>query len=142
MTLDGYDQPIELVAALTIGEDGIAVDYAGTSPVSRYGINVPKTYCEAYTGFGLACAVAPEVPNNAGSLGVFRVRGAGRLHPQRALPQPGREPPRDRPDAAGRGVRLPDQAMPGRVPAEGTSCLWTLALGRRPPAPTAMPGAS
>ena len=73
MTLDGYDQPIELVAALTIDAGGIAVDYAGTSPVSRHGINVPKTYCEAYTGFGLACAVAPEVPNNAGSLSVFRV---------------------------------------------------------------------
>jgi N-methylhydantoinase B len=130
MTLDGYDQPIELVAALTIGEDGIAVDYAGTSPVSRHGINVPKTYCEAYTGFGLACAVAPEVPNNAGSLGVFRVEAPAGCILNAPYPSP----------VASRhviGQMLPDvvfgclhQALPERVPAEGTSCLWTLALGR------------
>ena len=130
MTLDGYDQPIELVAALTIDEGGIAVDYAGTSPVSRHGINVPKTYCEAYTGFGLACAVAPEVPNNAGSLGVYRVEAPAGCILNAPYPSP----------VASRhviGQMLPDvvfgclhQALPERVPAEGTSCLWTLALGR------------
>jgi len=130
MTLDGYDQPIELVAALTIAEDGILVDYTGTSGVSRYGINVPRTYCEAYTGFGLACAIAPEVPNNAGSLGVFRVEAPEGCILNAPYPSP----------VAIRhviGQMLPDvvfgclhQAIPGRVPAEGTSCLWTLTLGR------------
>jgi N-methylhydantoinase B len=130
MTLDGYDQPIELVAALTVADEGIRVDYAGTSPVSRFGINVPKTYCEAYTGFGLACAIAPEVPNNAGSLGVFRVSAPEGCILNAPYPSP----------VATRhviGQMLPDvvfgcldQAMPGRVPAEGTSCLWTLTMGR------------
>ncbi len=130
MTIDGYDEPIELVAALTIGADGIVVDYAGTSPTSRYGINVPKTYCEAYTGFGLACAIAPEVPNNAGSLSVFRVEAPAGCILNAPYPSP----------VASRhviGQMLPDvvfgclhQAIPDRVPAEGTSCLWTLALGR------------
>jgi N-methylhydantoinase B len=134
MTLDGYDQPIELLAALTIAEDGVAVDYAGTSAVSRFGINVPKTYCEAYTGFGLACAIAPEVPNNAGSLSVFRVSAPEGCILNAPYPSP----------VATRhviGQMLPDvvfgclhQAIPGRVPAEGTSCLWTLALGRGPTA--------
>ncbi len=96
MTLDGYDQPIELVAALTMADDGIEVDYAGTSPVSRFGINIAKTYCEAYTCFGLARAIAPEVPNNAGSLSAFSGERARGLHPQRPLCQPGRDPPRDR----------------------------------------------
>jgi N-methylhydantoinase B len=130
MTLDGYDQPIELVAALTIADDGILVDYAGTSPVSGFGINVPKTYCEAYTGFGLACAIAPDVPNNAGSLGVFRVEAPEGCILNAPWPSP----------VATRhvvGQMLPDvvfgclhQAIPGRVPAEGTSCLWTLTMGR------------
>ncbi len=130
MTLDGYDQPIELVAALTIGPDGVEVDYAGTSPVSRFGINVPRTYCEAYTGFGLACAIAPEVPNNAGSLSVFRVSAPEGCILNAPYPSP----------VATRhviGQMLPDvvfgclhQALPDRVPAEGTSCLWTLTLGR------------
>lgn len=130
MTLDGYDQPIELVAALTIADDGILVDYAGTSPISPFGINVPKTYCEAYTGFGLACAIAPEVPNNAGSLGAFRVEAPEGCILNAPYPSP----------VATRhviGQMLPDvvfgclhQAIPGRIPAEGTSCLWTLTLGR------------
>jgi N-methylhydantoinase B len=130
MTLDGYDQPIELVAALTIADDGIEVDYAGTSPVSRFGINVPKTYREAYTGFGLACAIAPEVPNNAGSISVFRVSAPEGCILNAPYPSP----------VATRhviGQMLPDvvfgcleQAIPNRVPAEGTSCLCTLTLGR------------
>ena len=43
MRVDGYDRPIDLVARLTIGETGIDVDFTGTSPISTYGINVPKT---------------------------------------------------------------------------------------------------
>ena len=87
---------------------------------------MPKTYCEAYTGFGLACAIAPDVPNNAGSLGVFRVEAPAGCILNAPYPSP----------VASRhviGQMLPDvvfgclhQALPGRVPAEGTSCLWTL----------------
>lgn len=130
MTLDGYEQPIELVAALTIADDRIEVDYAGTSPVSRFGINVPRTYCEAYTGFGLACVIAPDVPNNAGSLGVFEIKAPEGCILNAPYPSP----------VATRhviGQMLPDvvfgclaQVLPERVPAEGTSCLWTLTMGR------------
>jgi N-methylhydantoinase B len=134
MTLDGFVVPVELVAALTIDGAGVTVDYTGTSPVSDRGINVPKTYCEAYTGFGLACAIAPEVPNNAGSLSVFRVEA-----PEGCI----LNAPRPCPVATRHviGQMLPDvvfgclhQAVPGRVPAEGTSCLWTLTMGRGPAA--------
>ena len=137
MRLDGYEQPIELVAALTIGEERIDVDYTGTSPVSRFGINVPKTYCEAYTGFGLACAIAPDVPNNAGSLGAFRIEAPEGCILNAPYPSP----------VATRhviGQMLPDvvfgclhQALPDRVPAEGTSCLWTLTMGRSTGGPDA-----
>ena len=73
MRIDGYDKPIDLVAAMTIGEDGIDVDFSGTSGVSAYGINVPVCYTEAYASFGVKCIVAPKVPNNEGSLSVIRV---------------------------------------------------------------------
>jgi N-methylhydantoinase B len=129
MRVDGYDQEIELAAALTISGDGIHVDYDGTSPASNYGINVPKTYCEAYTCFGLACAIAPTVPNNAGSLAPYTVTAPEGCILNAPYPSP----------VATRhviGQMLPDvvfgclhQAIPGRVPAEGTSCLWTLTLG-------------
>ena len=47
MTIDGYDRPLDLVAALTIDGEGIRVDYDGTSAMSRYGVNVPAAYTTA-----------------------------------------------------------------------------------------------
>ena len=64
--MDGYDRPLTLAGEMTIGEDGIHVDYTGTSPASAFGINVVMNYTLAYTAFGVKCLVAPEVPNNAG----------------------------------------------------------------------------
>lgn len=68
LTMDGYDRPVTLAAELTVGDDFIHVDYTGTSPASNYGINVVLNYTKAYTCFGVKCAVAPDIPNNYGSL--------------------------------------------------------------------------
>src|SRR5256886_17136815 len=56
-----------------MSNDGIHFDFAGTSPASSHGINVVYNYCLAYTAFGVKCLVAPEVPNNAGSLAPITV---------------------------------------------------------------------
>jgi N-methylhydantoinase B len=128
MTTDGYDRPIELVASLTVSESGIHVDYAGTSPQSPKGINVPMAYTTAYTVFGLGCVVASRIPNNAGSLAPLTVSAPpGSI--LNALPP---APVLIRHVV---GQMLPDvvfgclrQAIPDRVPAEGTSCLWNLNL--------------
>jgi len=126
MTVDGYDQPVQLVATMTVGADGIDVDMTGTSAVSSFGINVPLCYTEAYASFGIKCIVAPQVPNNEGSLSVIRIRAPegcilNAVHP---APVSTRHVT---------GQLLPDlmfgclaQAMHGEVPAEGTSCLWNL----------------
>ncbi len=66
--IDGYDEPVRLQAALTVSDDNIHVDYAGTSPASAHGINVVLNYTKAYTCFGVKCVVAPDIPNNYGSL--------------------------------------------------------------------------
>ena len=128
LTLDGYDVPITLKAALTIGEDAVTVDYTGSSAPSPYGINVVLNYCQAYTVFGLKCVIAPEVPNNAGSLEPFSVSVPENtiLNVRRPWPVSARHVI---------GQMLPDvvfgclaQAIPERVPAEGASCLWTAQL--------------
>lgn len=126
MRVDGYDAPIDLVAALTIDETGIAVDYDGTSPMSRYGVNVPAAYTTAYTSFGLSCIVSPDVPNNAGSLAPFTVTAPAGSILNAPYPAP----------VCARhitGQMLPDvvfgclaQVVPERVPAEGASCLWNM----------------
>ena len=73
LTMDGYDEPITLAAAMTISGDGIHVDFTGTSPASNHGINVVLNYTTAYTSFGLKCIVAKDIPNNAGSLAPLTV---------------------------------------------------------------------
>jgi N-methylhydantoinase B len=126
MTLDGYDKPVTLAAALTVSDDGIHVDYAGTSAQSRYGINVPLAYTTAYTVFGLGCVVASRIPNNAGSLAPLTVSAplGAIVHAPKPAPVAIRHVI---------GQMLPDvvfgclrQVIPERVPAEGTSCLWNL----------------
>jgi N-methylhydantoinase B len=131
MTVDGFDSPIELVARLTIADDGIRVDYDGTSPIQRKGVNVPVIYTAAYTCFGLGCVVAPEVPNNAGSLSPYDVTAPDGS----VLNAP-------YPCAVNArhiiGQMLPDvvfgclaQVVPERVPAEGAACLWNLTVRGR-----------
>lgn len=73
VTMDGYERPITLQAAVTIADDHVLVDYAGTSPPSGFGINVVLNYTTAYTTYGIKCAIAPDIPNNAGSLAPIRV---------------------------------------------------------------------
>jgi N-methylhydantoinase B len=121
---DGYEAPVTLRATMTIGPDAIDVDYAGTSGLSSRGINVPPAYCRAYASFGIKVVVAPEVPNNWASLAPFR------MHiPEGCI----LNAPRPWPVSVRHvvGQLLPDlmmgclhQAVPDRVAAEGSSCLW------------------
>lgn len=142
MTIDGYDTPIDLVASLTIDADGISVDLAGSSPASPFAINVPLCYTEAYATFGIRCVVAPDIPNNDGSLSVVKVTAPAGCIVAAVDPAP----------VSVRhviGQMLPDlmfgalvQIAPDKVPAEGTSCLWNLSamggVGRVDTAPDAL----
>ncbi|MCI2417383.1 hydantoinase B/oxoprolinase family protein [Saccharopolyspora sp. K220] len=65
---DGFgDEELRLQVKVTIDGDSAKVDYAGSSPQSRYGVNVVLNYTHAYTSFAFKAALAPEVPHNAGS---------------------------------------------------------------------------
>jgi N-methylhydantoinase B len=121
---DGYEAPVTLKAAMTIREDRIEVDFAGTSGLSNRGINVPPAYCRAYSCFGIKCVVAPEIPNNWASLAPFHMR-----IPEGCI----LNAPRPYPVSVRHviGQLLPDlmmgclhQAVPERVTAEGASALW------------------
>ena len=126
MRIDGYDEDLDLVCALTVLPGGtIRIDWDGTSPMSSRGINVPVTYTRAYSSFGVRCIVGSEVPNNAGSLAAIEVSAP----PGSLLNAP---PPAAVSARHAIGQMLPDvvlgcleQALePGAVPAEGASCLW------------------
>jgi N-methylhydantoinase B len=124
VTMDGYDRPLTLMAEMTIAPEGIHVDYTGTSPASAFGINVVMNYTLAYTAFGVKCLVAPEVPNNAGSLAPITASA-----PDGCLLNVKR--PRAVAARHTVGHMLPDtvfgclhQVMASGVPAEGASSLW------------------
>tara|TARA_B110000003_G_scaffold143871_1_gene145024 strand:- start:168 stop:1745 length:1578 start_codon:yes stop_codon:yes gene_type:complete len=126
MRVDGVDSPLDIHTSLIVTNHEINVDFTGTSSVQPYGINVPMSYTDAYTSFGVRCIVGPQIPNNAGSLGVINVTA-----PENCI--------LNAPHPAAVNVRhvmgqlLPDavygclsQVLPNRVPAEGTSSLWNL----------------
>lgn len=128
MRIDGYEAPIDLVATVRISDHEVHVDFSGSSGMSSYAINCPLCYTEAYTTFGVNCLIAPDVPNNAGTLDAVRVTApegtiVNATYPAAVYAR------------SVMGHMLPDvvygcldQALPGRVPAEGTSNLWTLNL--------------
>src|SRR5262249_20855792 len=64
---DGFPDPVLLKATVTIDGSDLTVDHSGSSPQSRYGINVVMNYTHAYTSFAVKCAISPEVPHNEGS---------------------------------------------------------------------------
>jgi N-methylhydantoinase B len=65
---DGFDdEAIVLRVTATVDGDEIHLDFAGSSPQSRRGINVVLNYTRAYASFAVKAAISPEVPHNAGS---------------------------------------------------------------------------
>ena len=70
---DGLAVPITLKMRLTVAGDEIAIDFAGSSPQVERGINCVPAYRDAYTMYGLKCALTPTVPNNDGSFRPIRI---------------------------------------------------------------------
>jgi N-methylhydantoinase B len=138
--IDGYDEPIDVVAKLTVQDETIVIDYAGTSPVSKYGVNCPLCYTHAYTTFGVKCLVAPRLANNAAVLDRVKVTAPENCILNALSPHP----------VTARSVigqMLPDvvfgcfdKAAPGLAPAEGTGASWSLRLGGGRAAPAAHRG--
>lgn len=128
MWVDGYDEPLELVATLEVHETGVDVDFTGSSPCVRRGINCPLNYSAAYATFAVRAALAPEIPNNAGSLGTIQVTAPPGtvLSAQRPYPVAMRH-------TLGHFVAdlvlgALEQAIGERVPAESASCMWDLPM--------------
>ena len=100
-------------------------------PPDPKGINVPFIYTVAYAAYALKIAIAPEVPNNAGSLAPFRVTApedtivnARRPHPVALRHVIGHLIP----DTVFGAF---DQILPDTVPAEGAGALCNFQVSLR-----------
>ncbi len=126
ITSDGFDVPITIRVRLEARGDDLLIDYAGSSPQSRHGINVVLNYTMAYTTYGVKALVSPDVPNNEGAFRPLRITAPpgsilNALHPAPVAAR------------AVIGHFLPHvvagalaQAIPGRVMAEGAANIWIL----------------
>ncbi|WP_192182768.1 hydantoinase B/oxoprolinase family protein [Mesorhizobium amorphae] len=136
LVTDGYDDPVKLAAAVSVHEDHLNVDFSGSAPMSRWGINVPVIYTKAYACYALKCVVAPDIPNNAASLAFFTVSSpVNILNAARPAPVSLRHVI---------GHMVPDlvlgamaQALPGKILAEGAAALWNIHISARPVAGSA-----
>lgn len=131
MTVDGYDSSVTLAVTVTVSDEGMHADFTGTSPTSRFGVNVPLTYAQAYFTYGMLVALAPELPNNFASLAPFTVSAPPGVILNAEHPDP----------VAVRhviGHFVTDlclgaiaHARPDRVPAEGSGALWNFQASAR-----------
>ncbi|WP_299210024.1 hydantoinase B/oxoprolinase family protein [uncultured Tateyamaria sp.] len=131
MQVDGYDAPVHMEVRLDIKDDTLLADFAGTSGMSKFGVNCPEVYTRAYACYGLKCAIAPQVPNNSGSLEPFQITA-----PEGCILAAKRPAPVSVRHVMGHLV--PDvvlgalhKAMSNTVPAEGASALWNIQISAR-----------
>jgi N-methylhydantoinase B len=124
ITSDGFDEPITIRCRCEVQGDDLRIDYTGSSPASRRGINVVMNYTLAYTTYGVKVIVSPDVPNNEGAFRPVKVTAPEGSILNAAHPAP----------VAARhvvGHFLPHvvagalrEALPDRVMAEGSANIW------------------
>ena len=129
---DGISEPIKLELTMTVKDDSIEIDFAGTAPQVAKAINVCMAYTIAYTSFGVKAVLAPHIPNNEGVLKPITIKApAGSIA-------------NSTPPAAGGAralighffpmmvIQALSQALPQRVIATVGSPLWCInASGQR-----------
>lgn len=132
MRIDGYSEPIDLKVRVCIESERIITDWSGTSGIDKKGINVPLVYTKAYACYALKCVIAPDVPNNAGSLAPFEIAAPVNSIVNALPPAPvalrhiiGHMVPDTVFDAL-------DKLLPDTVPAEGAGCLCNFQVSIRP----------
>jgi N-methylhydantoinase B len=128
MSVDGYENEVVLRAALTVRDGQIDLDFAGTSPCSEHGINVPVNYTAAYSVFALRCVIGGSIPNNAGSLAPFRVSAPAGCILNAPRPAPVAMRHTIGHFVADLALGCLADILPGQIPAESASCMWDIPI--------------
>jgi N-methylhydantoinase B len=70
---DGFDVPTDIHTRIIVRGNDLTVDFAGTSPQIRRGINSVYNYTYAFTCYTLKCLLDPQTRKNEGSYKPFRI---------------------------------------------------------------------
>lgn len=65
---DGFDRPLTLACAVTVNDEDILVDCAGTSPQDEHGINCTARWAFAEVAHACICVARPGSPVNGATL--------------------------------------------------------------------------
>lgn len=125
--------PVPIKVAITVHEDSVSVDYAGSAKQVRAAINSTLSYTNSCTYLSVRCALTGDVPNNAGVFRCIRVSA-----PEGSVLNP--RPPAAVAARALTGYRVFDamlgalaKIVPDRIPAAGEGGNTVVCLsGRRP----------
>ncbi|TVS16594.1 MAG: hydantoinase B/oxoprolinase family protein [Gammaproteobacteria bacterium] len=124
---------ITLKTAVTVDNQlgEITIDFAGSSPPSRSGINVVMAYTHAYSSFAIRSVLNPDLPNNAGSLAPIVVKA-----PKSCIINAEYPVPVNARHVVGMYVPFPilkalAKIMPERVLAESSGAVWTIQIQGR-----------
>ena len=72
---DGFDdRPIPITVTITVHEDSLTVDYAGTSPQVKAALNSTLSFTKSCTYLSVRSVLQPGIPNNAGVFRAIEVR--------------------------------------------------------------------
>jgi N-methylhydantoinase B len=124
LTSDGFGEPITIKVRCQVDGDDLLIDYAGSSPASRRGINVVMNYTEAYSTYGAKVIVSPDVPNNEGAFRPVRITApeGSILNARHPAPVAARHVVGHfLPHAIAGALK---EALPDRVMAEGSANIW------------------
>ena len=124
VTIDGFDDPVTIHCKVKVDDGDIEVDYEGTSPQIKRGINVVMNYTHAYTTYTLMCIIAPDIPNNEGAFRPIKVKA-----PEGSILNCRRPAPVSARHLIGHFVSQPilnalSNPIPDQVIADGSAGLW------------------
>jgi N-methylhydantoinase B len=127
---DGFDDtPVPITATITVHEDALTVDYAGTSPQVKAALNSTLSFTKSCTYLSVRSVLQAGIPNNAGVFRAIEVRAPEASVVNPVLPAP----------CAARaltGYRILDvmmgalaQIVPDKVPAAGEGGNTVVCIG-------------
>ena len=71
--VEAFGQTRRLACRIDKAGEGVTIDFAGSGPCVRAGINVPFPYTRAMALYAMKCLTTPSVPNNDGSTAAIEV---------------------------------------------------------------------
>lgn len=63
-----FEQPVTMCVEVQVRDDSLHLDFAGTSPQIPRAVNVTLNFTRSYSVYPLRCILAPDIPNNEGTL--------------------------------------------------------------------------